>query len=73
MKSLSVTIQIANIFANLDQVVKPLSCLWFSLFKLLMSLRSRYKYLFLFSIERPWMWDVKYDTPDCHSRIWSPS
>ncbi|KAJ7384711.1 tyrosyl-DNA phosphodiesterase 1 [Desmophyllum pertusum] len=23
--------------------------------------------------ERPWMWDVKYDTPDCHGRIWSPS
>ena len=24
-------------------------------------------------IERPWMWDVKYNIPDCHGRIWSPS
>lgn len=23
--------------------------------------------------ERPWMWDVKYNIPDCHGRIWSPS
>ncbi|XP_020608850.1 tyrosyl-DNA phosphodiesterase 1-like [Orbicella faveolata] len=29
--------------------------------------------LFVFSIENPWMWDVRYSTPDCHGRIWSPS
>ncbi|CAH3145245.1 unnamed protein product [Pocillopora meandrina] len=23
--------------------------------------------------ESPWMWDVKYNTPDGHGRIWSPS
>lgn len=23
--------------------------------------------------ERPWMWDVVYNTPDCHGQIWSPS
>ncbi|PFX18794.1 Tyrosyl-DNA phosphodiesterase 1 [Stylophora pistillata] len=23
--------------------------------------------------ESPWMWDVKYNTPDCHGRIWSPT
>jgi len=23
--------------------------------------------------ERPWMWDVMYNTPDCHGQIWSPS
>lgn len=23
--------------------------------------------------ENPWMWDVKYSTPDSQGRIWSPS